>query len=346
MFANLPVLIIYTGGTIGMVPGRFGLEPGTDFEPRLRDSLASLPPARRASLPDFDVIETDHPIDSSAATPTEWQVIASLLATHYSKYRGFVVLHGTDTLAWTASSLAYQLQGIDKPVVLSGAMAPLESPGSDALSNIEDALRFSADTALQEVGLCFAGRLLRGVRSRKWSTHDADAFISPNYPVLGEIVEHQAIVYANRGLDALQRGAPRFELPDYRGLGDSPVVRMTLWPGISADRIARWLDDETTKGALLEVWGGGNIPDDPQLIGVLAKAVGEGKLVAAISQCPEGSIAFGAYAAGNALAEADVVSGDGMTPEATMTKMVHLLALPLPDDQRRSRFSASLVGER
>ncbi|WP_192036874.1 asparaginase [Halomonas sp. YLGW01] len=341
-----PLLIIYTGGTLGMVETPQGLAPGGDFEPRLREALNRLPPARRASLPDFDFIATPSPIDSSGATPADWQDLASLVDQHQQAYSGIVILHGTDTLSWTASSLAFQLQGIDKPVVVTGAMHPLEAEGSDALDNVEGALRFAALPDLQEVALYFAGRLLRGVRARKWNTQAEDAFISPNHPPLGERVDDAPVLYPGRGLAEHQRGTRRFELPDYRALGPSPVVRTALWPGITAAQLGALLLDDRVKGALLEVWGGGNIADDPALVEVLAQARGEGKLVTAISQCPEGRIDIGAYAAGQGLAQAEVLAGDDMTPEAVMTKLIHLLAQPLSDEDRRRHFLTSLVGER
>ncbi|WP_136255150.1 asparaginase [Onishia niordana] len=341
-----PLLVIYTGGTLGMVETPHGLAPGEHFETRLRNALKSLAPAQRASLPDFDFLATPRTIDSSSACPADWQSLAALIENHQQAYSGIVILHGTDTLSWTATSLAFQLQGIDKPVVLTGAMHPLESRGSDALNNIEGALRFAALPALQEVALYFAGCLLRGVRARKWQTQAEDAFTSPNYPLLGEMVDGLPVLYPGRGLGDHQRGAQRFELPDYRALGPSPVVRIALWPGITARQVGALLLDDTVKGALLEVWGGGNIADDPALIEVLAQANGEGKLVTAISQCPYGRIDIGAYAAGQGLADAGVMSGDDMTPEAAMTKLIHLLAKPLSDADRKRQFLTSLTGER
>ncbi len=341
-----PLLILYTGGTLGMVETPQGLAPGGNFEPRLRDALSTLPPARRASLPDFDFIAMPSPIDSSSATPADWQALAALIDDHQQAYSGIVILHGTDTLSWTASSLAFQLQGIDKPVVVTGAMHPLEAEASDALANVEGALRFAAQPALQEVALYFAGRLLRGVRARKWQTQAEDAFISPNYPLLGELVDGAPVLYPGRGLADHQRGAQRFELADYHTLGPSPVVRVTLWPGITARQLGTMLLDDAVSGALLEVWGGGNIAADPAFIEVLAQARGEGKLVAAISQCPQGRIEIGSYAAGQGLKDSEVLSGDDMTPEAAMTKLIHLLAQPLSDTDRRRHFLTNLVGER
>jgi len=349
---DAPLLILYTGGTFGMRESERGLVPGGDIERRIHTALATLAPERRASLPEFVVHATPRPIDSSAATPADWQALARTLAAAYDgsldgrHYAGFIVIHGTDTLAWSAASLAYQLQGIDRPVVVTGSQRPLEAEGSDALANLEAALRFAALPALQEVAVVFGGALRRGVRTRKRDTRAADGFASPNYPLLGELVDGHPVLYPGRGLDDQQRGLPRFELPDYAALGAAPVARLVLWPGITASLAARWLEDDTVQGALLEVWGSGNCPEDPALLEVLAAASGEGKLLAAISQCPQGPVSIGAYAAGRGLSDAGVLSGADMTPEAALTKLVHLTAQPLDAAERRRRFLMSLVGER
>jgi L-asparaginase len=345
-FANRPVLVLYTGGTLGMIPSALGLAPAGDIEARIRRKLDGLPPSRRNRLPEFVVETVSEPIDSSAVTPHDWQRLAAIIADKIASHAAIVVLHGTDTLAWSASSLAYQLQGLDRPVVITGAMYPLEAEGSDALDNIELALRFAAHAELQEVALAFSGRLLRGVRSRKTHTEAHDAFASPNYPILGERVGEDFVIYPGRCLETQQRGAPRFELPDYAPFARGGVARVALWPGLQAWQLEAWLGDGRVRGALLEVWGGGNIPPDPQLIDVLAMASGEGKLIAAISQCPLGGIAPGQYAAGQGLLQAGVLAGDAMTPEAALTKLVHLLAQPLAEQERRRRFLTPLVGER
>jgi L-asparaginase len=340
------ILIIYTGGTIGMEVSPKGLLPSGHFDQRLDQALAQLPLPERQRLPVFDLISYPTLIDSSAATPATWQYIAADIDARISDYRGFIILHGTDTLSWTAASLAYQLQGLDRPVVLTGAMQPLEVANSDALENIQGALHFAAQAALQEVVIYFAGQLLRGTRAAKQHTEAVDAFSSPNYPLLGERVEEDFVYYPSRGLSYQQRGAPRFELPDYTPFAQGEVIRVALWPGIAAWQLAAWLNDARVRGALLELWGAGNIANDPDIVAVIATATGEGKLVAAISQAPQGSVHLGAYAAGHDLVEAGVLSGDGMTPEAAYTKLVHLLAQPLTDTARRERFVTPLVGER
>ncbi|SDJ84146.1 asparaginase [Billgrantia gudaonensis] len=339
-----PVLMLYVGGTIGMVETTRGLAPGSDFSRRLSTALARLPASRQAKLPDLVIRESAHPIDSSSATPADWQRLGSEIAAALPQHAGVVVLHGTDTLAWSASSLAFQLQGVDRPVVVTGAMRPLGSEGSDALDNVELALQFAARPALQEVAVAFGNRLLRGARSRKVAGREA--FVSPHHPPLGERIDGEAMLFPAHGLAIQQGKTPHFELADYAGLAEGGVVRIVLWPGIQAWQVAAWLEDRRVRGALLEVWGGGNAPDDPCLLAAFARARSEGKLLAAVSQCPAGGVTLGRYAAGMGLAEAGVLSGDTMTPEAAYTKLVHLLALPLDDDERRRRFLASLAGER
>ncbi|GHC26183.1 asparaginase [Aidingimonas halophila] len=328
-----------------MVPSKRGLAASPHFEPRLRNALVTLPQERRDALPTFDVIETSPAIDSSAASPHDWQRLADLAKARQSGYKGIVILHGTDTLAWTASSLAFQLQGIGIPIVVTGAMRPLGSDGSDALDNIEAALRFASCPELQEVAVCFAGKLTRATRTRKQHTHALDAFDSPNLAPIGELVDHHPVIKPSRTLAAQGRPAPP-TAADYQTLHPSAVARIVLWPGIDAKLVRQWLSNAHVRGALLEVWGGGNIPDDSALANTLAEASASGRLLAAISQCPKGEISIGAYAASHSLENANVLSGGDMTPEAAMTKLFHLLALPISHEARRHRFMASLAGER
>lgn len=336
------VLIIYAGGTIGMQEGPRGLAPGVDFASRLEAALATLPPVRQARLPAYALWESPHPIDSSSATIQDWSTLAGLIAERYDDYVGFVVLHGTDTLAWCASSLAFQLQGLTKPVIVTGAQKPLGAKDSDALDNLEAALAFALQPTLREVGLSFGGRLMRGCRARKWYTRDAAGFESPNWPLLGEMVDHVPAIYPARGCP--HQGAPRFELP--RPHQPAPVLRLALWPGMRADLIERWLDDDEVRGVVLECWGSGNLPEDEALIAALAGAAAAGKTLVAISQCPIGGVELGTYASGQALNDIGVLSGDDMTVEAAYCKLTHLISQGLSHDELRRRFLMPLVGER
>ncbi|WP_110641656.1 MULTISPECIES: asparaginase [Salinicola] len=338
---ELPILVIYTGGTIGMRGSERGLVAAGDFGSRMTNALALLPPGRQGSLPEYVVWESPHPIDSSSATPADWAALAELIARRHQDYAGFVVLHGTDTLAWCASSLAFQLQGLAKPVIVTGSQKPLGVEGSDALDNLEASLKFAARAELREVCVSFGGHLMRGCRTRKWYTQDALGFESPNWPLLGEMVDHAPVIYAARCHDT--SGAPRFEcLTD-----PAPVVlRLVLWPGIRARDVDRWLNDDQIRGVVIECWGSGNLPEDDALLGVLARASAEGKVMTAVSQCPFGAVHLGTYASGRILQDIGILSADDMTPEAAHSKLTHLLAGELTPQALRQRFLTPLVGER
>lgn len=335
-----PVLVIYTGGTIGMRPSSRGLVAAGDFGDSLSAALVSLPPDRRSRLPEYVLWESPNPIDSSSATFADWAALAERIADRYQDYAGFVVVHGTDTLAWCASSLAFQLQGLSKPVIVTGSQKPLGAEDSDALANLEASLAFAAQAELREVCVSFGGRLLRGCRARKWYTQDTIGFETPNWPLLGEIVDHAPVIYPARGW--AMHGAPRFELTSSQ---TPAVARLVLWPGIRARDVARWLDDDL-RGVVIECWGSGNLPEDDELLGALAHASAAGTVIAVLSQCPFGGVHLGTYATSQALEAIGILPADDMTPEATHTKLVHLLSQALPDDELRRRFLTSLVGER
>lgn len=345
----LSVLVIYTGGTIGMQASPNGLTPGGDFAARMQRTLATLPAEKRRRLPAVDVISYSPLIDSSATTPLDWQILADDIRARHADYAGVVVVHGTDTLSWTAASLAFQLSSISRPVIVTGAMHPLEAPNSDARDNLYGALRFAMTPAPAGVAVYFAGRLLHGARTTKQHASANDAFISPNAPALGECQDEPRI-YASCHKRRTSGGSETQPVEcthvDYRRVAQGEVVRLALWPGMAAWQLETWLNDSRVKGALLQLWGAGNMADDPALINALKQAGEQGKLVAAVSQCPSGSVDMSTYAAGGDLAQAGVLAGADMTPEAAYTKLVHLLALPLDYAKRRAAFMASLAGER
>lgn len=332
------ILILHTGGTIGMEATPDGLQPMAGFGALLKRRLGET--ASATPLPDCDVVELDKLIDSANLQPAQWPVIAGELVRRWEAYDGFVVLHGTDTMAWTASALAFMLRGTDKPVILTGAQIPLTAPRSDALENLEMALILAAQHPIREVGLCFGRKLFRGNRSRKIATDRFDAFDSPNYPALAEaginIVLHRELLLAAR---------PRaFFLPEH--FEPEAVAVLTIHPGLSPRVVEVALSDPMLRGVVLRSYGVGNVPEaDARLLGALGKAVARGVTVVNTTQCVIGAVAQDTYATGAALARIGVVSGGDMTLEAAFAKLHVLIAEGLPSQDIHARMAEPLSGE-
>ncbi|KEF31898.1 L-asparaginase [Marinobacter nitratireducens] len=313
---NRRVLVLYTGGTIGMVSSGGSYVPGAAFGDRLTRHLGT----PLEALPHFDVIELDQLIDSANLSPTHWHTMAEVLIRNWERYDGFVLLHGTDTMAYTASALSYILKGANKPVILTGSQIPLEQPRTDAVDNVTTSLMLAARPEISEVCVCFRGKLIRGNRSRKLKTSELDAFDSPNAPLLGRAAIHLEL----RHDLLLPAGQPDFQLPDFEHAG---VASLVLYPGISAAVVESILAIPELKGLVLQSYGAGNAPDaDADLIKALEQGINRGITVINVSQCPFGQISQTAYASGAALARIGVVSGADLTPEAAFAKLHFLLA--------------------
>lgn len=306
--SNARILVIYTGGTIGMVPSANGLVPGDDIRQRLHQALDTLPVARREALPTFELLALTPLIDSSNATPRDWLALIALIQAHHAAYHGIVILHGTDTLAWCSAFLGSTVAALPVPIIVTGSQRPLGVPHSDALENVELALQ-AATCGQSGVVVAFGDQLLEGVAVRKWSTHADHGFVSPNQAVL-----------AQWPVQARFSPLPAWVSPEPSAILVNPahtplpqVVRVVLWPGIPASMVDMLLSN--ADGAVLEVWGSGNIPEDPALRHVLKEAALRGVLLVAISQCPYGPVDMTTYAAGQALLNSGVINGETSTPE-------------------------------
>lgn len=327
------ILILYTGGTIGMRRTDAGYvpEPGLD-----RLLTGRLPPE---GMPAFEVLEYERLIDSANIQPDDWQRIGTDIAARYDDFDGFVVLHGTDTMAYTASSLSFMLQGLDKPVIVTGSQIPMRELRNDAHNNLLTALLLAADYAIPEVCLYFNGHLLRGNRSTKAKAEDFDAFASPNHPMLGEVgihisVHHDAVFRSPRPRD--------FQTPDY---SDPQVGVVRLFPGITTGFLEAVLA-QPLRGLVIQGYGVGNAPVAlPGFLQALGRAADRGVVIVDVTQCQQGHVDLTQYAAGSALVQAGVVSGFDMTVEAALTKLVHLTALDLPADAVRRHMATNLAGE-
>ncbi|MBV1790626.1 type I asparaginase [Marinobacterium sp. D7] len=310
------ILVIHTGGTIGMVPTEYGLAPAAGFELLVRSRLGQ----RLDQLPSFDLLELSPLIDSAELTPEHWHLIAAPILERYADYQGFIVLHGTDTLAYTASALSFVLQGLDKPLILTGSQIPLSSPRNDAENQLLAALELAGRREINEVCVLFDGLLLRGNRCVKLDTSAMAAFDSPNSPHLGAV----GIDIRLRQDLLLPAGTPTF----FRGEFDPAAVAvLRIFPGIGSTLVQAVLSQPGLKALVLQSYGVGNAPvSDVALLETLEAAVAQGITIVNVSQCVRGAVADGTYATGSALARAGVIPGADLTLEAAFAKLHWLVA--------------------
>jgi L-asparaginase len=316
--ARARVLIIYTGGTFGMTHDASGALIPFDFS----SIVEHLPTIRNLGLA-FTVFSFEKPIDSSNISPDHWKLLAEVIYEQYAAHDGFVILHGTDTMAYTASALSFMLEGLNKPVILTGAQLPIIDPRSDARENLITALEIAAAkkdgiAIVPEVCIYFDYELLRGNRSKKVESMQFDAFDSGNYPALAK-----AGVKIDYNYSAIRKMDKR-ELVLHTKL-DSSIAILKLFPGISEQVVQSVFSNASLKAVILETYGSGNAPTIPWLISSLEQAVKRGVIVVNVSQCPGGMVVQGKYETSKELMKVGVLSGGDMTTEAALTKLMVLL---------------------
>ncbi len=321
--------LVHTGGTLGMMPTGGALAPG----PFLAQLLEDVPELSRLADVDVEILMNR---DSTEMQPAHWDVVGGCLAAQMAAYDGFVVIHGTDTMAYTASALSYSLRGLCKPVVLTGSQRPLKAIPTDGRTNLVSAVDL-ARRDVPEVSIFFGRQLLRGNRARKVSAERYDAFESPNYPPLGRV-----------GLDVdlhpslLRRPTEPFtHVPGF----DPAVAYLHVWPGAPADVLARTAD-AGARVIVVGAYGTGNVPGGATgWPGAIRRVVAAGVTVLLLSQCGHGGARPDLYEGGRAALDAGAVPGHDMTVEAALVKAMHLLSQGQRGDPLSAALGTDLAGE-
>lgn len=330
------ILIINSGGTIGMTKTSKGYVPNAQ---KFHEILNGMPELKDKSISDWEIIDMDPLLDSSNMDVEDWNRIGEIIDKNYDEYDGFVVLHGTDTMAYTASALSFMLENLGKPVILTGSQIPISELRSDGKDNIIAALMIVASGKVSEVCIYFRGELLRGNRAIKYSADGFMAFKSPNFPSLAQA--GISITFNRPALLKRPEGDFRFQR-----LRNVPIGVIKVFPGIQFE-LFKNIMTESLRGVVIETFGAGNIPSSSKsLLPIIEKAFTNGTVVTVCTQCPQGTVLLGAYETSSALKKAGAVSGSDMTTEAAVAKLYYLFSKDYDYETICNLMETNLRGER
>lgn len=334
------LLLIYTGGTIGMVKDSVN---GSLSPLPFNHIMDEIPEINRANCT-LSSYTFDPPLDSSNVNSEQWVKMASIISDNYESYDGFVVLHGTDTMAYSASALSFMLENLAKPVVFTGSQLPIGSLRTDAKENLISAVELAAarkdgKPTISEVVIYFESKLFRGNRTSKYNAEEFRAFQSYNYPPLAEIGVH---IRYNSHL--LRKPAKDSSFNVHCKL-TSDVAILKIFPGISKKVVHAVLNIDGLKGLVLETYGAGNAPSNDWFVDELEKSLKKGLIILNVSQCAEGAVEMGLYETSIALEKAGVIGGKDITTEAAVTKLMYLLGASKTPDEIKIDLNRSIRGE-
>jgi len=329
------ILILNTGGTISAIKTKQGYVPSQGY---VSKALANIPALSHVDMPNYIVKEYQPLLDSSNMTVSDWNRIAEDIADNYVNFDGFVIFHGTDTMAYTASALSFMLEHLGKPVILTGSQIPLSEVRNDAVDNVITSLWLCAHQPINEVCVYFNQCLLRGNRAQKVSCQRFKAFDSPNFPHLADI-----------GIDielTTELLHPRSTKPFHlQTVREHFIANVRLFPGFTTDVLA-YILQQPIHGLVLETYGAGNAPNnDLRFLQLLKEACLRGVVIVNCSQCRHGRVEMSQYATGSSLKEAGLISGHDMTPEAAHCKLLYLLSKYQDPGKVKSLMETNLCGE-
>lgn len=333
------LLIIYTGGTIGMVKD---LASGA-LQPYPFKDIYKLMPVLRNFDYKLQSISFEPLIDSSNVTPSFWVKLAAVIEENYDNYDGFVVLHGTDTMSYSASMLSFMLENLNKPVIFTGSQLPMGVVRTDGRDNFINAIEIAAAQKdglplVPEVAIYFENKLMRGNRTSKFNAENFNAFLTGNYPPLAEIGVH--IKYNTEMILK-----PNFQKLKVHKELDNSVIILKLFPGIAEIVVKNALDIAGLKGVILETYGAGNAPTDEWFIDALKQAIDKGIIIYNVTQCKGGAVEMGKYETSMQLSQIGVIGGSDITTESAISKMMYLLGQGFQHDELIRLLQVPLRGE-